>query len=91
MNIIYKFVVLILIFHSLSLSQTELTWTPTVVNSYVNAHSDAVSQGDGNGIDMFFRNSGVVVKGNSYFSVNGVHPVNPVSYTHLTLPTNREV
>ena len=42
MNIFYKFVVLILIFHSLSLSQTELTWTPTVVNSYVNAHSDAV-------------------------------------------------
>ncbi|MDA9935111.1 T9SS type A sorting domain-containing protein [Candidatus Marinimicrobia bacterium] len=81
MNIIYKFVVLILIFHSLSLSQTELTWTPTVVNSYVNAHSDAVSQGDGNGIDMFFRNSGVVVKGNSYFSVNGVHPVNQGDYT----------
>ena len=81
MNIFYKFVVLILIFHSLSLSQTELTWTPTVVNSYVNAHSDAVSQGDGNGIDMFFRNSGVVVKGNSYFSVNGVHPVNQGDYT----------
>lgn len=83
MNIFYKFVVLILIsiFHSFSLSQTELTWTPTVVNSYVNAHSDAVSQGDGNGIDMFFRNSGVVVKGNSYFSVNGVHPVNQGDYT----------
>ena len=22
---------------------------------------------------------------------NAAHPVNPVSYTHLTLPTNREV
>ena len=67
--------------YTLSFSQTEITWTPTIVNSFVNAHSEAVVQGDGNGIDMFFRNSGVVVKDNSYFSVNGVHPVNQGDYT----------
>ena len=67
--------------YTLSFSQTEITWIPTIVNSFVNTHSEAVVQGDGNGIDMFFRNSGVVVKDNSYFSVNGVHPVNQGDYT----------
>ena len=26
-----------------------------------------------------------------YIKTNGLKPVHPVSYTHLTLPTNREV
>ena len=42
-----------------------------------------VTAGDGNGIDMFFRNSGVVIdeEAGTYFAVNGVHPVNQGDYS----------
>ncbi len=42
-----------------------------------------VTAGDGNGIDEFFRNSGVVLdeEANAYFAVNGVHPVNRGDYS----------
>ena len=81
MKIIYKNIIVLSFLLTKSFSQTEITWTPIIINSFVDAHSNAVVQGDGNGIDMFFRNSGVVVKDNSYFSVNGVHPVNQGDYT----------
>ena len=39
-----------------------------------------VTAGDGAGVDMYFRNSGVVVKDGYYYGVNGVHPVNKADY-----------
>ncbi len=53
------------------------------VTAYGDALSDQVANGDGNGIDNYFRNSGVVVDevANTYFAVNGVHPVNSGDYT----------
>ena len=53
------------------------------VTAYGNALSDQIANGDGNGIDNYFRNSGVVVNeaANTYFAVNGVHPVNSGDYT----------
>ncbi len=55
----------------------------TLVVSYGNALSDQVLNGDGNGIDNYFRNSGVVINEvpNTYFAVNGVHPVNNGDYS----------
>ena len=42
-----------------------------------------VEAGDGNGIDGYFRNSGVVLdeEANAYYAVNGVHPVNRGDYS----------
>lgn len=55
----------------------------TDVTSYGDALSDQVTNGDGNGIDDYFRNSGVVIDedANTYFAVNGVHPVNSGDYS----------
>lgn len=57
--------------------------TNTSVVSFGNALSDQINNGDGNGIDNFFRNSGVVINEatNTYFAVNGVHPVNSGDYS----------
>lgn len=51
--------------------------------SYGNALSDQIVNGDGNGIDNYFRNSGVVINETTqtYFAVNGVHPVNNGDYS----------
>jgi hypothetical protein len=59
---------------------TEITWTPNVLNTFVLATTATVTNGDGAGIDTYFRNSGVVVKDDSYFAVNGVHPANQNDY-----------
>ena len=59
---------------------TEITWTPNVLNTFALATAATVTIGDGAGIDTYFRNSGVVVSGNSYFAVNGVHPANQDDY-----------
>jgi len=60
---------------------TEITWTPNVLNTFGLATAATITNGDGAGIDTYFRNSGVVVSGNSYFAVNGVHPANQDDYT----------
>ena len=62
-------------------SQTEITWTPTIIETYVLATTEAVTLGDGAGVDEYYRNSGIVVKDGSFFAVNGVHPVNQGNYT----------
>lgn len=53
------------------------------ITSYGDALTDQVANGDGNGIDGTFRNSGVVIDeaANTYFAVNGIHPVNSGDYT----------
>ena len=53
------------------------------VVAFGDALSDQVNNGDGNGIDNYFRNSGVVINeaSNTYFAVNGVHPVNSGDYS----------
>lgn len=54
----------------------ETTDDVSVVD-YGDALSDQIDNGDGNDIDNYFRNSGVVIdeEANTYFAVNGVHPV----------------
>ena len=59
---------------------TEITWTPNVLNTFALATAATVINGDGAGIDIYFRNSGVVVSGNSYYAVNGVHPASQDDY-----------
>lgn len=51
--------------------------------TFGDALADQVAAGDGAGIDNTFRNSGVVIdeSDNTYFGVNGVHPVNSGDYT----------
>lgn len=63
-------------------SDTDDTSALTV-NSYGDALEDQVANGDGNGIDNTFRNSGIVIDeaANTYFAVNGIHPVNSGDYT----------
>lgn len=53
------------------------------VETFSQAMIDQVEAGDGNGIDNFFRNSGVVIdeEANAYYAVNGVHPVQRGDYT----------
>lgn len=53
------------------------------VSSFGNALDVQIANGDGNGIDNYFRNSGVVVNesANTYFAVNGVHPINSGDYS----------
>ncbi len=53
------------------------------VETFSQAMIDQVEAGDGNGIDDFFRNSGVVIdeSANAYYAVNGVHPVQRDNYT----------
>ncbi|MEI6865626.1 hypothetical protein [Flavicella sp.] len=47
------------------------------------ALKDQINEGDGAGIDLSFRNSGVVIDetDNSYYAVNGVHPINSGDYS----------
>ncbi len=51
--------------------------------TFGDALADQITAGDGAGIDNTFRNSGVVIdeSDNTYFGVNGVHPVNSGDYT----------
>lgn len=53
------------------------------VETYGAALAEQVANGDGNGIDDTFRNSGVVIDESAglYYAVNGVHPVNRGDYT----------
>lgn len=53
------------------------------VTSLGEALNDQILNGDGNGIDDYFRNSGIVVDeaSNTYFAVNGVHPVTNGDYS----------
>jgi hypothetical protein len=55
----------------------------TSYETFGDALAAQVLAGDGNGIDMFFRNSGVVINedAGTYFAVNGVHPVNQGDYS----------
>jgi hypothetical protein len=57
-----------------SCSSTSATWTPTVTQSWSISASD-VSGNEGGGNDEYFRNSGIVVVGDSWYGVNGVHPI----------------
>ena len=41
--------------------------------------------------DSMLQNSHNFFKGNNYSNQQTMKVANPVSYTHLTLPTNREV
>lgn len=47
------------------------------------ALKDQIKAGDGAGIDVYFRNSGVVINesDNTYFAVNGVHPIISKEYS----------
>lgn len=67
----------------IALDDDDVTDTEISVVSYGDALIDQVNNGDGNGIDNFFRNSGVVINetANTYFAVNGVHPVNNGNYS----------
>lgn len=62
---------------------TGVSWSPTLVKTYVTATEEAVTDGDGGGVDEYFRNSGLVLSadGDSYWAVNGVHPVISKDYT----------
>jgi len=64
-------------------SVTQVTLDISDVTAYGDALSAQVEAGDGNGIDMYFRNSGVVIDAENgwYYGVNGVHPVNRGDYT----------
>ena len=59
------------------------TGNTTSIASYGDALLAQVVNGDGNGIDNTFRNSGIVINEatNTYFAVNGIHPVNSGDYT----------
>ncbi len=53
------------------------------IATYGDALAAQVAAGDGNGIDNSFRISGLVINetSNTYFAVNGVHPINSGNYT----------
>ncbi|MFZ4814840.1 MAG: esterase-like activity of phytase family protein [Phototrophicaceae bacterium] len=51
------------------------------VETYGAALADQVAAGDGNGVDMIFRNSAVLIDGDTYYGVNGVHPVQLLNYS----------
>eukprot|EP00961_Rhodomonas_salina_P107081 1441778-Rhodomonas_salina.3 len=55
-------------------SSTEETWNPTLTKTWSLVATDP-SIGDGGGVDDDFRNSGIVVVGDYWYGVNGVHPV----------------
>ncbi|CAB9523412.1 tyrosinase [Seminavis robusta] len=55
-------------------TESSVTWTPTVSQSWSLSASD-ISATEGGGNDEYFRNSGIVVLGDTWFGVNGVHPV----------------
>jgi len=56
-------------------SSTEVEWTPTVLTNWAIDPAE-MTIGDGGGVDTTFRNSGVVVIGDYWYGVNGVHPIN---------------
>jgi len=51
--------------------------------TFSDALSEQINRGDGNNIDNYFRNSGVLIdeKQNAYYAVNGVHPINQGDYS----------
>jgi len=55
-------------------TSTSSTWSPTVIKQWSLSASDVSAQ-EGGGSDEYFRNSGIVVVGDSFFAVNGVHPI----------------
>lgn len=55
-------------------SSSSVEWSPTVTNTWTLSAAD-VSDEEGGGVDEYFRNSGVVVVGDTFYAVNGVHPV----------------
>lgn len=61
--------------------QVELNITD--YETFGDALSAQIEAGDGNGIDNYFRNSGVVIddEAGAYYAVNGVHPVEQGDYT----------
>mmetsp|Transcript_29867 Transcript_29867/g.70403 ORF Transcript_29867/g.70403 Transcript_29867/m.70403 type:complete len:364 (+) Transcript_29867:293-1384(+) len=54
-------------------AQSTATWNPTVTKNWALSATEPTI-GDGGGNDEYFRNSGIVVVGDSIFAVNGVHP-----------------
>jgi len=48
-------------------------WAPTVTKKWTFS-ADAANIADGGGNDAYFRNSGIVAKGDYMYAVNGVHP-----------------
>ena len=65
---------------------TRGTWLPAVQELLGNALNDAVTQGDGGGVDLAYRNSGVVIEDIFYYAVNAVRTVDPKD----SLVENRE-
>jgi len=55
-------------------STNETTWEPTVLKNWAIDPAEATI-GDGGGVDTAFRNSGVLVIGDYWYGVNGVHPI----------------
>lgn len=54
-------------------TSSEASWSPTVTATWALSATEP-SIGDGGGSDEYFRNSGIVVVGDSFYGVNGVHP-----------------
>jgi hypothetical protein len=55
-------------------TSSTANWSPTVTKTHtLNAADASISDGGGNDDD--FRNSGIVVVGEHFYAVNGVHPV----------------
>ncbi|KAL3931474.1 MAG: hypothetical protein SGBAC_011291, partial [Bacillariaceae sp.] len=64
-------------------SASSVQWSPTVLRQWSISAAD-VSAAEGGGMDEYFRNSGIVVVDNTWYGVNGVHPISgshTVSYT----------
>eukprot|EP00416_Gambierdiscus_australes_P017874 CAMPEP_0171064830 /NCGR_PEP_ID=MMETSP0766_2-20121228/6512_1 /TAXON_ID=439317 /ORGANISM="Gambierdiscus australes, Strain CAWD 149" /LENGTH=806 /DNA_ID=CAMNT_0011520897 /DNA_START=45 /DNA_END=2465 /DNA_ORIENTATION=- len=55
-------------------SSSSATWSPTVTKTWSLA-ANAADIDDGGGADNDFRNSGIVVVGDYWYGVNGVHPI----------------
>lgn len=62
---------------------TEVTLDARDFETYGKALEERVIAGDGAGIDMTFRNSGVAIDpdADAYYAVNGVHPVRRGDYS----------
>lgn len=55
-------------------SSSQVTWSPTVLQQWSLSALDVSAQ-EGGTNDEYFRNSGIVVVGSSWYGVNGVHPI----------------
>eukprot|EP00971_Amphidinium_carterae_P011118 219051-Amphidinium_carterae.1 len=49
----------------------DASWTPTILKRL----STNLLGSDGGSTDGYFRNSGVVIDGEFYYAINGVHPI----------------